>query len=166
MRKLPLEAHRARYRDSSNAIIVGATITAKNTATGDTIVAKSNSAGRYVFASLTAGIYDITIETPGFKKSVQSHVIVDVAASVSLDVTLVPGEVTQEVNVTAETPALQTADAALGGITDGRQLQELPINGRDYARFSLLVPGAVARSSYIADLSFDGLHTVAQSVFD
>ena len=147
-------------RDSSNAIIVGATVTAKNTATGDTINAKTNSAGRYVFPSLATGTYDIAVETPGFKKSVQSHVIVDVAASVTLDVTLVPGEVTQEVNVTAETPLLQTADAGLGGITDGRQLQELPINGRDYARFSLLVPGAVARSSYIADLSFDGLHTV------
>lgn len=149
-------------RDSStsHAVLVGATVTAKNTATGVAQTTSSNSVGRYVFPNLQVGTYDLTVEFSEFKKSVHSHVIVDVASAVLLDVSMTPGEVTQEVEVKAETPLIEKSNATLGGITDGRQLQELPINGRDYARFSLLVPGAVARSSYISDLSFDGMHTV------
>jgi hypothetical protein len=147
-------------RDGSGAIIVNATVTVTNTATGISAKAASNSAGHWVFPGLGVGTYTITIESPGFKKVVHSHVVVDVASPVLIDASLVPGSADQQVEVTADVPMLEKADAGLGGMTDGRQLQELPINGRDYARFSLLVPGAVARSSYIADLSFDGLHTV------
>ncbi|HWA95053.1 MAG TPA: TonB-dependent receptor [Terracidiphilus sp.] len=147
-------------RDSTGAVIVGATVTATNTSIGTKLSVVSNSVGRWVFPSLSVGVYDISIEASGFKKTIHTHVTVDVASPVLLNVTLVPGTAEQQVEVSADVPMIEKADAALGGITDGRQLHDLPINGRDYARFSLLVPGAVARSSYIADLSFDGLHSV------
>jgi hypothetical protein len=146
--------------DPSGAVLVGVSVTAHNAATGITQTATTNTAGRFVFPSLSVGVYDFAIESAGFKKNLHSNVHVDVASPVLLNVTMQLGGGDQTVEVLSEAPAIEKSDAALGGMTDGRQLAELPINGRDYARFSLLVPGAVARSSYIADLSFDGLHTV------
>lgn len=147
-------------RDSDEALIVNAVVTLTNTATGIQGTATSSESGRWVFPSVPVGSYTITIESPGFKKVIHSHVVVNVASALLLDTVLTPGGVDQQVEVTADVPMLEKSDSSLSGMTDGRQLQELPINGRDYARFSLLVPGAVARSSYLFDLSFDGLHTV------
>src|SRR6185437_12231904 len=66
----------------------------------------------------------------------------------------------QQVVVTSEAPIIDKSDAGTGTVMSNQQVTELPINGRDYARFSLLTPGAVFRSNYIADLTFDGLHSV------
>src|ERR1700739_4461978 len=55
---------------------------------------------------------------------------------------------------------INEADASTGTVLDNQEVSELPINGRDYARFSSLTPGAIVRSNFIADLTFDGLHSV------
>jgi hypothetical protein len=60
----------------------------------------------------------------------------------------------------SETPIIDKADASTGRVLDNEEVGELPINGRDYARFSLLTPGAIFRSNFIADLAFEGLHSV------
>jgi hypothetical protein len=146
--------------DASKAVIQAAKVTAVEVGTGATSVAISNSEGFYTFPNLPVGTYRISAESKGFSIEVQDKVIVSVATPLRLDFTLAAGSANDTVVVTSQALAIDTTTAALGNTMDQRQIADLPINGRDYARFSLLTPGAVARSNYIADLSFDGLHTV------
>jgi hypothetical protein len=147
-------------QDSSRAVIQSAKITAVNVNTGAKTTAIANSEGFYTFPNLPVGTYRISAESAGFTIEVQNDVSVNVATPLRLDFTLTPGNVSQSVEVKSQALAIDTTSAALGNTMDTRQIDSLPINGRDYARFSLLTPGAVARSNYIADLSFDGLHSV------
>lgn len=149
-----------RVYDPSKAAIPGATITAVNVATGESRVVASDQSGYYIFPSLPVGTYDLTAEAQGFRKQVTRGLVVNVAAALVVDFNLSLGEMSQLIEVVSEAPVIETRSAATGGIMENRQLTELPINGRDYARFSLLIPGALARSNYIADLSFNGQHTV------
>lgn len=145
--------------DSSQAVIPGAVITAQNLANGQQRQATSDAQGRYVIVDVAVGKYKVVVEKTGFQAQSRPEVQVGVAASVTLDFTLQAGQVNVVVEVTGENSTLEASQTS-GGIMNNQSLVTLPINGRDYARFSLLVPGAVARSNFIADLSFNGLHTV------
>ncbi len=147
-------------RDASHAVVAGAAITATETSTNTVFTAVGSREGYYSLPNLPVGTYRISASSAGFSTEVQQGVHVNVASAVTLDFSLSPGEVQQDVQVSSQALAIDTTSAALGNTMDTRQIDELPMNGRDYARLSLLTPGAVARSSYIADLSFDGLHTV------
>ena len=146
--------------DPSKAAISNAAVTATNSATGAVRKAQTDSQGHYALTNLPVGTYSITVEHEGFQQLKQTGVMLNVATTVTLNVTLTIGSVKQEVVVTSEAPIIDKADASTGTVLDNQEVGELPINGRDYARFSLLTPGAVFRSNYIADLTFDGLHSV------
>jgi hypothetical protein len=146
--------------DPSEAAISSAAITAMNSATGAVRKAQTDSQGHYALTNLPVGTYSITVAHEGFQQLKQTGVMLNVATTVTLNLTLAVGSVKQEVVVTSEAPIIDKADASTGTVLDNQEVGELPINGRDYARFSLLTPGAVFRSNYIADLTFDGLHSV------
>ena len=145
--------------DASQAAISGATVSADNIANGQHRQAKTDNSGRYTIADVPVGRYKVSVSEPNFQTAVQESVAVAVGATVAVDFSLQPGTVNQVVNVTSEAP-LVDPNQGQGATFSNREVLELPINGRDYARFSLLAPGAVARSNYIADLSFNGQHTV------
>jgi carboxypeptidase family protein/TonB-dependent receptor-like protein len=145
--------------DSSQAVIPGAAVTAQNVANGQQRRATTDSQGRYVIADIPVGVYKVVAERTGFQTQARNDVQINVAATVSVDFVLQAGQVSEVVEVAGEASTLETAQTS-GGVMNNKSLVELPINGRDYARFSLLIPGAVARSNFIADLSFNGLHTV------
>jgi len=146
--------------DPTKAAISDATVTATNSANGAVRKAQTDSQGHYALTNLPVGTYCITVEHEGFQQLKQTGVMLNVAKTVTLNVTLTVGSVKQELVVTSEAPIIDKADASTGTVFDNQEVGELPINGRDYARFSLLTPGAVFRSNYIADLTFDGLHSV------
>jgi Carboxypeptidase regulatory-like domain len=146
--------------DPSKAVIPNAAVTATNSATGALRKAQTDSQGHYALTNLAVGTYSLTVEHQGFQQLKQTGIMVNVATTVALNLTLTVGSVKQEVVVTSEAPIIDKADASTGMVLDNQEVGELPINGRDYARFSLLTPGAVFRSNYIADLTFDGLHSV------
>ncbi len=145
--------------DSSQAVIPGASVVALNIANGQQRQATTDSQGRFVIADVPVGSYNITVEQKGFQKQVRNDVRVNVAATVNFDFTLQAGQVSEVVQISGEISTIESTQTS-GGVMNNKSLVELPINGRDYARFSLLIPGAVARSNFIADLSFNGLHTV------
>ncbi|MBO0862916.1 MAG: TonB-dependent receptor [Chloracidobacterium sp.] len=145
--------------DSSQAVIAGAAVTARNIANGQQRRATTDSQGRYVIADIPVGVYKVVAEHAGFQTQARNDVQINVAATVSIDFVLQTGQVSETVEVRGEGSTLETTQTS-GGVMNNKSLVELPINGRDYARFSLLIPGAVARSNFIADLSFNGLHTV------
>lgn len=146
--------------DASAAAVPGAKVTLDNPARGDHRELQTDSVGRYTFADLAIGIYTVKAEKAGFQTQVKERISVNVGATVAVDFALPTGQLSEQIQVVAEASVLQTEGANTGGVMENRQLTELPINGRDYARFSLLMPGALARSNFIADLSFNGLHTV------
>jgi len=146
--------------DPSKAAISNAAVTATNSANGAVRKAQTDSQGHYALTNLPVGTYTITVAHEGFEQLKQTGVMLNVATTVTLNLTLTIGAVNQEVVVTSETPIIDKADASTGRVFDNQEVGELPINGRDYARFSLLTPGAIFRSNFIADLTFDGLHSV------
>jgi hypothetical protein len=146
--------------DPSKAAISNAAVTATNSATGAVRKAQTDSQGHYALTNLPVGTYSITVEHEGFQQLKQTGVMLNVATTVTLNLTLTVGSVKQEVVVTSEAPIIDKADASTGTVLDNQEVGELPINGRDYARFSLLTAGAIFRSNFIADLTFDGLHSV------
>ena len=145
--------------DPSKAAISNAAVTATNSATGAVRQAQTDSQGHYALTNLPVGTYSITVEHEGFQQLKQTGIILSVATTVTLNLMLTVGSVKQEVVVTSEAPIIDKADASTGTVLDNQEVGELPINGRDYARFSLLTPGAIFRTNFIADLTFDGLHT-------
>lgn len=146
--------------DSAGAVVAGAQVTAQNIATGVSRTVPSNSDGIYTLPTLEPGVYRITVQAKGFNTEVQEHTRINAALPALLDFSLHAGTVSQVVQVSAGAPLIEKETSAIGTTLDTREIQNLPINGRDYARFSLLVPGAVAATNYISDLSFDGMQTV------
>ncbi len=146
--------------DASRSVVVGAKVTVTNSATGITRTTMTSSSGFYTFPNLEAGTYSVRVEATGFQSDLNPAVTLNAAVSGSADFTLRVGDVSEVVTVEAVAPELDKSSASLGDTMKGQTIEQLPINGRDYARLALLTPGAVARSRYIADISFDGLHSV------
>src|SRR5436305_8081230 len=139
--------------DPSKASIGGAKVTATNLATGQKREATSDASGRYTIPDVRIGTYTVTAEQTGFQKRVASDIAVGVAQQVTVNFDLETGTLTQVVEVAGQaTPIEETT----GTTFNNRAIVDLPINGRDYARFSLLTPGAAASSNFIAMLTVNG----------
>jgi len=149
--------------DATGAALPRAQVTAKNEATGMVREGISDATGRYVLADLPIGSYSVTAAAAGFQAQVQEHVQVSVATFTTNDFTLQPSQVHEAVQVTGQAATVDP-NGTLGFLMNTQQIADLPINGRDYGRFTLLTPGAVARSNLIGDLSFDG-HFAGQNQY-
>ncbi len=145
--------------DPSQAAMAGVNVTATHVSTGQVFTAITDSSGFYVIPNVPIGNYTVAAEHSGFGKQVLNNIVVDVGEVVRLNITLTVGQVSEQVEVKAEAPVLETSDASTGGTLQNAQISELPINGRDYGRFSLLTPGAALRGNNIADLTFNGLQS-------
>lgn len=149
--------------DASQAPVPGATVSVENTRTGQQRSAVTDGAGRYAVADLPIGAYAVKAGHSGFQTVIREDVVLGVDATVPVDFTLPVGKISEQIEVRGEAAVLPTNGAAIGGTMENRQLVELPINGRDYTRFSMLVPGSVAGSNQIADVSFNGQHIIHNS---
>jgi Carboxypeptidase regulatory-like domain len=140
--------------DSSGAVVVGAQVTATNTATGLVTVRPTTSAGLYVITPLPAAVYSVKVTASGFETFLQQNVTVDALATVSLPVQLTVGSSTQEVTVTSSPTMLRTDDATLGGNMENDVYTSLPLamNGvpRDATQFVALLPGVSGMSTQVA----------------
>ncbi len=132
--------------DTSGAAIPNAAIVLTNTATGGQRTIESSSNGEYRFFPLNTGTYEIGVEKSGFKKRIQSRVVVGVAESVKVDFQLQVGDVASAVDVSDTPPLLQTQETSVGGAITGAELTRLPVNGRNYTRLILLLPGTSDRA--------------------
>src|SRR4029077_8235666 len=129
--------------DTSGAAVLNAKVTAHNVDTGVDRSTDTSSDGSYLIPELPIGIYTVTVELSGFQKSVITGVKVDVATERRIDATLKPGAMNQQVVVEGETlPQVETANDNLGGTFEDKQVEDLPINGRDYTKMLIMVPGA------------------------
>jgi hypothetical protein len=129
--------------DSSGAAVVGATVSVRNVDTGVDRITDTTGDGGYLMPELAVGTYDITVEMKGFQKARVTGVTVSVTAERRVDIVLKPGEITQQVEVSAESvPVVETSSDTLGGAFESSAVEDLPINGRDFTKMLVLVPGA------------------------
>jgi Carboxypeptidase regulatory-like domain len=128
--------------DPSGAAISGAAITAVQTETGFRRQTASNELGQYSLPGLTPGTYDLTVESAGFKRAQQRGMVLQVDQNARADVVLEIGQVTEIVEITAQTPLIESQSASLGAVIDTQKILALPLNGRNFVQLALLVPGA------------------------
>ena len=127
--------------DQSGAVLPDATVTVNDKATNATLSATTNNAGHYVFANLNPGTYDIKITKSGFQTAVVQNQNVLVGQSISEDVKLTVGAVTQEITVETTGTELQTLNSTVGNTVTGVALASLPAIGGDVSTFMTLQPG-------------------------
>ena len=134
-------------KDSSGAVVSGAKVTLTHEGQAFTLTRMSRPDGTYIFTPIRTGTYVLEVETPGFKKTVRRGIVLNLQQQAVVDVTLDPGQVAEEVDVTAEVALLQTQSGEVGQTITSDTIEDLPINGRDYTQLVLLQPGvAQARS--------------------
>ncbi len=128
--------------DSTGAAVVGAHVTVHNVDTGVDRSTDTTTDGGYLMPELPVGNYNVTVEMKGFQKTATNGVLVSVAAERRVDAILKPGEMNQQITVSGENlPTVETASDTLGGTFENHEIEELPINGRDYTKLLIMVPG-------------------------
>jgi Carboxypeptidase regulatory-like domain len=127
--------------DSSGAVVSAAKVALINEGTGAALSTTAGSDGIYVFSPVRIGSYKLEASSQGFKTEVQTHVVVDVSARVLINFKLQPGSTSETVEVTSSAPVLQAEDASVGQVVDQRNVNNLPLNGRNFTFLAQLAAG-------------------------
>jgi hypothetical protein len=129
--------------DTSGAIMPNVTVTVTNTGTGVANRTVTTSSGDYFVPALNPGSYSVTAEAKGFEKYVTRGIVLTVNQKNRQDIALKPGAVSETVDVTAQAVTLDTDSAALSNLVSQQQVEELPLNGRNFMQLVLVGAGAV-----------------------
>src|ERR1700682_5084215 len=128
-------------RDSAGAVVTEATVVLHNRDTNLDRTAATNSVGAYVMPDVQPGNYDLRVSQSGFGPSIKSGIILVVNQTATYDFTLKAGAVNEVVNVQANSIALETSTAELGVAVVKEQVNDLPLNGRNFTQLLNLTPG-------------------------
>ena len=139
--------------DASGSAVPETTVTLTNTNTSERRAGTTGADGGYRFVNLVPGNYRLEVERPGFRRYVRDQIVVNVEAAVRIDVTMEVGDVTQSVEVTSETPLIQSENASLSQVVGARTVQEIPLNGRNILNLINLVPGVVPQGASDGNLT-------------
>ncbi len=127
--------------DPTGGTVAGATITVTNMDTSIAVKATANASGNYVVTALGVGRYSVTVEAPGFKKSLRNDITLNVQDRLRVDVALEVGSVNETVEVAAAAPILETDTSYLGEVVEAQRIVDLPLNGRFFTRLAVLTAG-------------------------
>jgi len=128
--------------DPSGGVVPAANLSLVSTLTNDVRTAQASANGNYSFVNLPIGVYTLTIAKAGYATKIYDAVLVQASQSTDMSVALSVGSASQTVNVTAESaPVLETSSNEIGTVVDLKQIEDLPLNGRDLTAFSTLVAG-------------------------
>jgi len=130
-----------RIVDATEAVVGKATIRVRNEATNEVRAVESEDDGDYTVSNLPPGLYEITIEKPGFKPLRESHLELQVEQTARVDARLEVGEVSESVEVTARVPLVNTETSSRGDVISRHEIREMPLNGRDFNDLAFTVPG-------------------------
>jgi hypothetical protein len=130
--------------DASHAVVAGATVAARNTATGGQARTTTSSTGNYVLPSLQVGTYEVTVSQAGFNTWTRSNISLSSAENVRVDVTLTVGQVNQTVEITAAEPPLKTESTEVSSTMEQKLVEDVPlavagIGGGMRNAFSLMI---------------------------
>lgn len=126
--------------DQNGGAVAGATITVTDLTTNRAVTTQSDDGGAYTIPALQPARYRIEVSQPNFKTTRQD-VTLEVQQVADINFTLEVGAVSEVVQVTADAPLIETSTSAIGEVIQGRQIVELPLNGRNLLELATLTPG-------------------------
>src|SRR6266566_2944108 len=129
--------------DQSGGVVSGATVTVIDTDRGVTKTLMTNDAGEYNAPNLTPGNYKVRAESKGFKTIERQNVVLEVGKEIRVDLSLVPGSVAETMTITETVPLVETTNATLGGTLNNADINDMPLNGRNYQSLLSLRPGVM-----------------------
>jgi len=129
--------------DQSGAAVGGATVVVTDAERGASRTVTSDESGSYAVPDLSPGTYKIHVEAKGFKGIDRPNVQIEVASDVRADFALRPGNVTEILTITEEVPLLNTTSSTLGGTLSNKEINDLPLSGRNYENLLQLRPGVM-----------------------
>jgi len=127
--------------DSTGAVIPNAQVTATNIDTGLALETKSNNSGVFVFSPLKIGNYTVSASSAGFQTVSRENLHLDIQQRLNLSFTLPAGAVSETVTVDSAVPVLQTQDAAVGQVVSTKEINDTPLNGRNWVYIAQLTSG-------------------------
>ena len=130
--------------DSTGAVVPNATVTITDAGKGTKSTAKTDNDGSYSVQFLIPGSYNVSVEMAGFKRSVSNNIVVDIDQRARVDFALETGGISETVQVNTAPPLIQADSSELGDVVGKTQVQNLPLNGRDFVQLTYLVPGVTA----------------------
>ncbi len=146
--------------DGTGAIVAGATVTTVSTETGAQRTATTNADGLYIIPQLPPGNYRVTVALQGFRTAQNDALIIGAGQSREYDLVLEAGEVSAIVDITTsevEPAAIDQSSNRLGVNISAKEVEQLPVNGRNYSQLYLNAPGATnTGTGSFADLRFNG----------
>jgi hypothetical protein len=152
--------------DQSGAAVPGASIVVTDTQRGTSRTLVTDASGDYVAPDLTPGTYKIHVEAKGFKSAERPSVTIEVATDVRADFALQPGNVSETVTVSGDIPLLNTTSSTLGGTLSNQEINDLPLNGRNYENLLQLRPGVMRYpGGGFSTTSTDGLRAEDNAYF-
>jgi hypothetical protein len=128
-------------RDQSGAVIPSATVTLTNEGTSVSFTKVTGQEGNYIFVPVSIGTYSISAEAKGFQKVIHEHIPLEVQQRLIQDFDLTPGTATTAIEVIGSAVLLQTQDASVGQVVTERNVNNLPLNGRNYTFLAQTVAG-------------------------
>ena len=132
--------------DESKAVLPGVTVTATQVDTGRQFMDLSNESGAYRMVGLPAGRYDVQADLTGFGSTVLKGIELLVGQNATVALTMKVATLDQAVTVSEEVPLLDTQQAQVAGNVDTRQMQDIPIAGRNWQQLATLVKGITANT--------------------
>jgi len=129
--------------DQSGAAVAGASVIITDVQRGATRTATTDESGAYAVPDLQPGTYKIRVEARGFKTTERPNIVIEVATDVRADFALQPGQVTEMVVVQEDVPLVNTTSSTLGGTLSNQEINDLPLNGRNYENLLQLRPGVM-----------------------
>jgi outer membrane receptor protein involved in Fe transport len=131
-------------RDSTGAVLPGVTVAVKNAATGSARTVTTDAEGRYRLVNIEPGEYEARATLAGFRTAVRSRVAVTVGGTTEIDIEMMVGEVAEEVMVQTEAPLIEPGKTGLSRVVTTREIESLPISGRNFVDFVKLSSGVAA----------------------
>jgi hypothetical protein len=131
--------------DSAGAVVPNASITITQTATNQTQTVTTDGDGNFTISQLDPGNYTLRVEAANFKILEQTNLVLETNQSTRLNLMLETGSISETVTVEADAPAINTETSSKGEVITPRQVQDLPLNGRNFTDLALLTPGVYRR---------------------
>jgi outer membrane receptor protein involved in Fe transport len=160
-------------RDTSGSVVANAGVSLRNLDTNRTYMSTSDASGYYIVPNLRPGPYELNVTYTGFEPYTQSGIQLTVGQTATLDVTLAVQGRREVVEVSAQTPAIETTRTELSNVIETRQIGSLPISGRLFTDFALLTPGVTTGRTSVGStitefevtrVSFAGMRDLSNQV--
>ncbi|HXM99553.1 MAG TPA: TonB-dependent receptor [Candidatus Dormibacteraeota bacterium] len=129
--------------DQSDAAVANASVVITDVQRGVSRTLTTDESGEYLAPDLTPGTYKVHVEAKGFNSVEQTGILLEVAKDARVDFVLKPGDSSQVVTVNFDVPMVDSTSSALGGTLSNREINDLPLNGRNYENLLQLRPGVV-----------------------